>query len=83
MGIKKSISSTLAITEEEAVFEDANTKLIQLVHKHNNLYDKSAKDYKDNLKRKESWAEIVAQFNSNTDCDITGILHLYTEKNGL
>ena len=45
--------------EEEAVFEDVNTELIQLVHKHNNLYDKSAKDYKDNLKRRESWAEIV------------------------
>ena len=33
--------------EEEAVFENVNTELIQLVHKHNNLYDKSAKDYKD------------------------------------
>ena len=63
--------------EEEAVFEDVNTELIQLVHKHNNLYDKSAKDYKDNLKRRESWAEIVAQFNNNTGCDVTGILHLY------
>ena len=59
LGFKKSISSTLAIMEEEAVFEDVNTELIQLMHKHNNLYDKSAKDYKDNLKRRESWAEIV------------------------
>lgn len=50
---------------------DINHELIELVHKHPYLYDKSSKSYRDNLKKSKSWESITREFNETTGCNVT------------
>lgn len=45
--------------------------LINIIEKHQIIYDKSLPDYKDNEKRKKEWEEIATQFFINTNKEIT------------
>lgn len=52
--------------------EDLNVLLIRLVHMYPCIYDKTIKEYRDNVLNQKAWEDIVNIFNERTGCKLKG-----------